>query len=117
MKDVYEAMNLADAHLLKGLLEADGIPAEIRGGAHHATRGEVGGIPGMLPVVWVLYDSDFERAAALVKAYPGKRPGSPGPAPAAKPTSRNSTPAGNAAWPSLRPEPGFLVLKGSNLVS
>lgn len=77
MKDVYEALNLADAHLLKGLLEAEGIQAEIRGGAHHATRGEVGGIPGMLPVVWVLDDGDFGRALALVKAYPGETTGEP----------------------------------------
>jgi hypothetical protein len=77
MKDVYEALNLADAHLLKGLLEAEGIPAEVRGGAHHATRGEIGGIPGMLPVVCVLKDTDFDRATALVKAYPGTIQGEP----------------------------------------
>ena len=68
MRDVFQAPHLTEAHLAQALLEAEGILAGIRGGAHHATRGEVGGIPGQLPVVYVLDEGDFDRARALLAA-------------------------------------------------
>ena len=69
LKKVYEAKNAADAHLLRGLLESEGIPAIVRG---------VGIVPfievglfrmGNRPTVWVLDDARFPRALEVAHGY------------------------------------------------
>ena len=69
LKKVYEAKNAADAHLLRGLLESEGIPAIVRG---------VGIVPfievglfrmGSRPTVWVLDDARVSRALEVVHGY------------------------------------------------
>ncbi len=65
MKQVYVAKNPADAHLLKGLLEGEDIQAIVRGEFLWGTRGEVPITPETCPTVWVINDSDYERAMEL----------------------------------------------------
>lgn len=69
LKKVYEAQNGPDAHLLRGLLESEGIPAVVRG---------VGILPfiesglfrmGNRPTVWVLDDARFPRALEIVHGF------------------------------------------------
>ena len=69
LKKVYEAKNAADAQLLRGLLESEGIPAIVRG---------VGMVPfievglfrmGSRPTVWVLEDARLPRALEVVHGY------------------------------------------------
>jgi len=69
MKPVYEAINIREGNLLAAYLCDLGIPAEVRGGAHHAVRGELYSLKGMLPQVFVLEDGDEERARAAVAEY------------------------------------------------
>lgn len=68
MKKVYIAKNPADAHLLKGLLEGENIEAEVRGEFLYGVRGEVPITPDTCPSVWVVDDSDYEKAMELVSA-------------------------------------------------
>ncbi len=68
MKKVYTATGLADAHLLKGLLEGENIPAEVRGEHLYAIRGEVPMTPDTCPSVWVVDEADFGRAVELLRA-------------------------------------------------
>lgn len=68
MKKVYVATDPADAYLLKGLLEGENIPAEVRGEYLYGIRGEVPITPDTCPSVWVVDDSDFGRAVELVAA-------------------------------------------------
>lgn len=68
MKKVYTAADPADAHLLKGLLEGENIPAEVRGEHLYAMRGHLPMTEDTCPSVWVLEDADFERAAGIVAA-------------------------------------------------
>ena len=41
MRRVFVAQHPAEAHLLKGLLESNGIPSEVRGEALFGVRGEI----------------------------------------------------------------------------
>lgn len=68
MRRVYTAADLADAHILLGLLTQQGIAARVLG--EHA-RGGVGELPfgETWPEVWIDDDRNFERARAVVQGY------------------------------------------------
>ena len=68
MKRVYIARDPTDAHLLKGLLQGEKIEAEVHG--EHSY--EIGGNNpnyNTCPSVWVMNDSDYDRAMELVSIY------------------------------------------------
>jgi len=69
MKRVYVARNPTDAHLLKGILEAEEIPAIVRGEELFGARGEAPLTADTCPSVWVLDDELFERARELAALY------------------------------------------------
>jgi len=69
MKKVYVAKNPADAHLLKALLEGEGIPSDVIGEFLYSCRGEVPIAPDSLPTVWVVDDSDHEKAVEIIRQY------------------------------------------------
>jgi hypothetical protein len=69
MKQVFVARNPTEAYLVKGMLEARGIPAEVRGEALWGTRGEIPLTPDSLPTVWVLDDLQAPEAVRAVKEY------------------------------------------------
>ncbi|MBI2360912.1 MAG: DUF2007 domain-containing protein [Deltaproteobacteria bacterium] len=69
MKLVYIARNPTEAHLVKGLLEAEEIPAMVRGEHLFGTRGETPLTGETCPSVWILDDSQFEKARSLATAY------------------------------------------------
>ena len=50
MKPVYTARHPAEAHLIRGMLEAGGIRAEVRGDQLYGAFGEL----PVLPSVWIL---------------------------------------------------------------
>ncbi len=69
MKKVYIAKNPADAHLLRGLLEGANIEVEVRGEFLYGVRGEVPITEDTCPSVWVMEDSDYDRAMELVSTF------------------------------------------------
>jgi hypothetical protein len=69
MKKVYMAMNPTDAHLLKGVLESEGIEAVVQGEFLWIARGEVPITTDTAPSVWVLDEADYERATQVVKEF------------------------------------------------
>lgn len=69
MKRIYVARNPADAHLVKGLLEGGNIAAVVRGEFLWGVRGEVPLTPETSPSVWVVDDSDYDRAKEMVSSY------------------------------------------------
>lgn len=75
MKQVFVAQHPAEAHLVKGALENQGIDAEVRDGLF-GVRGEAPMTPDTLPSVWVLNDGDAGRALQLLRE---SRAGSDGP--------------------------------------
>lgn len=77
MKQVFVAQHPAEAHLVRGLLEADGIRADVHGESLFGARGEAPATPDTLPSVWVVDDRDAPRAMALLAEY--GRPQIPGP--------------------------------------
>lgn len=69
MIKVYTADNPVDAHLLKGLLEGEGIEAEVRGEFLWGCRGEIPLLPETSPSVWVIDDADRERAGEIIAVF------------------------------------------------
>lgn len=70
MRTVYEAADLIDAHLVRLALEAEGIPAFVRGEALTGGMGELG-VFGLVAVD--VPDSAWPRARALVEALQASR--------------------------------------------
>ena len=65
MRTVYEAANLIDAHLVRHALEAEGIPAYVRGEALTGGIGEIG-VFGLLGVM--VPELAWPRAREIVDA-------------------------------------------------
>ena len=70
MRVVYEAENIIDAHLVKGLLEQQGIPAFVKG---EYLTGAVGDLPTMGLVAVCVPESEFPEAEAVVRGFAAER--------------------------------------------
>ncbi|MGB8634517.1 MAG: DUF2007 domain-containing protein [Rhodanobacteraceae bacterium] len=64
MRTVYHAENLIDAHLLKDVLERDGIPAFIAG---EYLTGGIGQLPARDLIAVMVPDSSIEQAETRVR--------------------------------------------------
>ena len=73
MQQIHESLTLAEAHLIRGVLEAEGIAVEIRG--EHLTFGEGHRSPAaeLRPSVWV-NAADVPRAREVLAATSGPAP-------------------------------------------
>jgi hypothetical protein len=69
VKQVFVAQHPTEAHLVQGVLEANGIAAEVHGESLFGARGEAPVTPDTLPSVWVLDDSQASSARAVLAAY------------------------------------------------
>jgi hypothetical protein len=71
---LYRASSVPEAHLLSGLLEAEGIQAIVK---NELLAGAIGELPMMsaLPEVWLVRGKDEPRARTVLEAY-RKRAGS-----------------------------------------
>jgi hypothetical protein len=70
---VFVAQHPTEAHLVRGLLEAEGIQANVQGESLFGARGEAPVTPDTLPTVWVVDDSDVARAAQILAGYGRKQ--------------------------------------------
>ena len=68
MRVVYEAENVIDAHLIKGLLESEEIPAYVRG--EHLTGG-MGELPVMGLIAVCVSEVDLAAAERIVADWRG----------------------------------------------
>jgi len=73
MQRVYTAAHLLEAHLVRGLLDAAGIAAQV---FNEFAPGGLGDLPAAstYPEVWVLDDRDQDRAQTLITRYESDRP-------------------------------------------
>lgn len=69
MLQVFQGLHLAEAHLVCSLLQAEGIPAEVRGMDLATTVGMGSAVPGILPTVWIVDASDSGRASELIARF------------------------------------------------
>jgi hypothetical protein len=69
MLKVYVAQNPMEAHLVLGLLEAEGIPGEVRGDALFSTLQGGAAAAGLLPAVWIQRDQQAPAALARVARF------------------------------------------------
>jgi hypothetical protein len=74
MKQVFVAQHPTEAHLVKGVLAAEGIEAEVQGESLFSVRGETPATADTLPTVWVVDDADASRAESILSGY-GRRAG------------------------------------------
>lgn len=65
MKQIHAARHAVEAHLIRGYLDSHGIDAEVRG--EYLTSGW-GELPVDVCSVWIVDDSQFDAANALVAA-------------------------------------------------
>ncbi len=69
MLRVYIAQHPTDAHLVKGLLQTQHIECFVRGETLFSVRGEVPVTVETAPSVWILDETRFEEAKAVVSGY------------------------------------------------
>ena len=62
MKQIHVARHPTEAHLVKGILEAGGVRAEVKGDQLYGAFGEL----PVLPTVWIFDDALADRANELV---------------------------------------------------
>ena len=65
MKRVYTAKHPTEAHLIRGMLEAEGISSIVRGDQLYGAYGEL----PILPTVWILDDALAAQADHLVRDF------------------------------------------------
>jgi hypothetical protein len=65
MKLIYTAKHPTEAHLIRGMLEADGIRAVVRGDQLYGAYGEL----PVLPTVWVMEDTLAAHAGRLIVEF------------------------------------------------
>ena len=66
VKKIYTAHDVFDAHVLRGVLEAEGIDAVVRGGPKSPVSGLY---VREWPTVWVREDDRFQRAQEIAADY------------------------------------------------
>lgn len=71
MQIVYRAANLSDAHLLRQLMEAEGIPAFVQG---EFLQGAVGELPANTEVLVRVPDAHVAAARAIVDDWESSEP-------------------------------------------
>ena len=69
MKRVYTAHDPTEAHLVKGLLEVEGIEAIVQGEHLFPLRGSLPVTSDTNPSVWVVNDEDFDQGRVIARAY------------------------------------------------
>ena len=69
MQQVFVAQHPTEAHLVRGVLEAEGVLAVVQGESLFSARGEAPVTPDTLPSVWVINDADATRAVELLADY------------------------------------------------
>lgn len=74
MIKVYVAYDPTEAHLVKGLLESEGIRCDVRGEALFGARGELPLTPETAPSVWIFDEKQFETARKIIKDYEAAGP-------------------------------------------
>lgn len=71
MRIVYRAANIADAHLIRQLLEAEGIPAFIQG---EYLQGAVGELPANTEILVHVADENADAARVVVDEWESAEP-------------------------------------------
>lgn len=78
MIQVYSALHPTEAHMVKGLLEADGIECVVRGEILFAARGELPLTPDTAPSVWIKEAAQLQAARRVVRLYEDRNNDLPG---------------------------------------
>ena len=78
MLKVFVAQNPVEAHLVLGLLEAEGIAGEVRGEALFTTLQGGAAAAGLLPSVWIAQGEQERAALDRVSRYTQGGPGEGG---------------------------------------
>jgi hypothetical protein len=74
MIEIYRAAHPVQAHLLRGLLEAEGIAAAVVGEYGFNVRGEAPMTTETLPRVCIEHEADLPRAVAIAEAFDRSEP-------------------------------------------
>jgi hypothetical protein len=82
--EVFVARDIAHAHILKGALEEEGIPANVTHSTLHEVLGEAA-VPGRVGPQVFVREEDLERAVEILERLEGPAPGHAPPEPSDTP--------------------------------
>lgn len=69
MTQIYLARNPANAYILKGILESNGLACEVQGDQLYHLLGELPLSQETTPSVWIVDDTQYDRAMQIVEEY------------------------------------------------
>ena len=73
MKKIYDAIDLAEAHIVKGILESYGLEAKVEDDQLLGLVGGVGYTEAVIPSVWIFDDARYDEAYLILQEYEKKR--------------------------------------------
>jgi len=100
MIKAYTAANLQDAHILLGLLHAEGIDARVFNANAQSGLGEIP-FTHAYPEIWVMHERDVPRARSIVAAF--ERPGASAQSSRCHACGEESPPGFEICWNCQRP--------------
>jgi hypothetical protein len=103
---IYTAADPMQAHVLRGALEAVGIPAQVRRDSLFSTRGETPVTFDTLPEVWIPDDADMELARRVVAELEAPAGPSSGPGWVCPQCRERVEPQFDRCWNCDTPRPG-----------
>ena len=69
MKQVYSVFDPTEAHIVKGVLESNGIQCEIRGEILAGLRGVLPITSDTAPTIWIFDDAKYDEARMRIEQY------------------------------------------------
>ncbi|CAK8712087.1 DUF2007 domain-containing protein [Candidatus Electrothrix laxa] len=69
MVNIYITHDITEAYIVKGLIEAQGIPCEMMNENLSSLRGELPMTAETAPTLWILDASQFDTARAIIAEY------------------------------------------------
>ena len=69
MRQIYSAEHPTEAHMVKGILETNGIECEVRGDTLFGARGELPLTMETAPSVWVVDEKRYKDARRIIQQY------------------------------------------------
>ena len=73
MKKVYDGFDLAEVHIVKGILDSYGIEAKVEDDQLLGLVGGIGYTEAVVPTVWIFDNTRYDEALIIVKEYEEKR--------------------------------------------
>lgn len=69
MQCIYSAEHPTEAHIIRGILESQGVRCEVRGEGIFGLKGELPCTQETDPTIWLLYEAQYPIACQIIQDY------------------------------------------------